>query len=661
MRQTASQRSPVALRRSSIGGWLVEWRLWMALAAALLLWSLAYQWPATQRIDFGGNLETYRRYDDEPFLAPRSFNAPEPAPASGDDRDWWQLGQAPYRWTRADSIVMLPGLGGGAWLAAFRAAGQPGGRVTSRWSDGRTALDVPLAPEPRIYRWLTRPDAAGDLALRFVTPPLAAPGDPRSLGFVAYRLAVTPVAGPRLPAGRTLALLAATLALAYGLAWALGAPRRWGLAGALGLALAATWLLAADRATLAAWAPGLLGVALGGWGLALVLAWLPWLATERPTAHRSLAIALVVLAFTVRLGGMLHPVTRFSDLGLNANNLLEFSLGSVFFTEQLPARAGGGPAPYPPGQYIVEAPAQLPLAPGDDSRRMVVIVTGALLDSLALLGIWAVLRAATGDATVAAFGAALYLLPVPALRSLSVGEFANVAGQALAFPALALLAVAGARLRERRMFVTALALLAMALLGHSGVALSLGLLLGGLAAAWLLSRAQRRAAPALILAIALAAGFAALGYYSAFLHLLGAAPEALPGAAGGPARLWQALASAVGGARPLLSPLAVTLGAAGLVLLRPRGNAPAAQRALWLLLLAWWGGALLSLGALLVRGQTVRWELFLYPALCLGGGPALAWLWRRGPAGRIAAAAALAVLLAGGAAYWAAQLADYLH
>jgi hypothetical protein len=105
--------------------------------------------------------------------------------------------------------------------------------------------------------------------------------------------------------------------------------------------------------------------------------------------------------------------------------------------------------------------------------------------------------------------------------------------------------------------------------------------------------------------------------------------------------------------------LALTLGLLGAALV-----ALAASRrlaGLRTLLLAWWGGTLLSLGLLLFASQGVRWQAFLYPALCLGGGPALAALWPRGRAGKIVAAGLVAFLAWYGLAFWVTQISDYLH
>src|SRR5687768_5864439 len=97
------------------GGFTREREIWIALAAGLLLWAVAYQAPDTYRLDLGGNLQTGRRYDDEPFLGD-TFNKSEPAdpiPAGT---------QLLLRWSKADSTIVFPGLGGGRWLARINAS-----------------------------------------------------------------------------------------------------------------------------------------------------------------------------------------------------------------------------------------------------------------------------------------------------------------------------------------------------------------------------------------------------------------------------------------------------------------------------------------------------------------------------------------------------------
>ncbi|HEU4323970.1 MAG TPA: hypothetical protein VFS21_12550 [Roseiflexaceae bacterium] len=647
-------------------GWAGERGLALALLAALLLWSLAYQAPYSYQIDVGGSVALQRRWDDRPFL--RDLNEPEPAdprpadcapPQTGPDGfcDWWDLGREPYRWTGEDSVVALPGLGGGGWAVQIRASGQPLDQAPPTLLEaGGAPYPLELARGPRLYQLQAQADGlSGDLTLRFVTPPFTPPGDPRALGFPLHRVTVSSTPGPRVPPPVQLALLLGALAGVYGLARNAGASRRATLAGAAGLILTVAALLAFARAGLTVFTPTLALVVGGLYALQLALLALPTL------GRRPAVVGLVLLALLLRLGGLLHPNTRDSDIGLNANNLLSFSVyETVYTTEGLPDRAGGGESPYPPGQYVLLAPLQLLLPVDMDGRRLILQIGNALLDSLVVAGIWYVMRRAGLGRRAALLGAALYVASPPPLRSLSVGELANVSGQALAFPALALLAFAPRPLGSRRGRLAVAALLAVALLGHSGVSISLALLLGCLWLAYLLARRQSLAP----LTLTLAGGVALAGllYYSAFLHLLAARPTPAAGldlAAVGQNLLneWRRNFDGLPGQINLV----LLLGGGSGLLLTLRRRAGRRAGPLVLLLLACWGGALLSLGALLATAQTVRWLMFLLPALCIGGGIALAALSQRGRAGRVGAGLLLAALLVSGTAFWIERVTNYLH
>jgi hypothetical protein len=652
-----------------------EWEIWVALAAGLLLWSLAYQAPYTYRLDLGGNLQAGRRYDDEPFLGD-SFNKSEPAdpiPAGT---------QLLLRWSKAESALVFPGIGGGRWLARIRASSGPRPEpVTSLWSDGHTSTSLTIDAAQRDYRLDSGADSAGDLTLRFTTPPLDPPGDPRSLGLVMTRVTLEPRAGARLPAWRQLALLAVTLALAYLSLrrFALGSAPA--LACALALAALAALLLARERMALTLLTPRLPAILAGCYALGLILD----LALHRSIAdcrlqiadkpakpidrrssvvgRRSSVVALILLAAALRLGGVVHPHARFSDDGLNANNLIGLTSGQVYFSEGLPSESGGGQAPYPPGQYLTFAPAQLLVRtmPNDiTSIRLILKIANAIWDSLVVGVVWYLLQRCGLRPRAALLGAALYALPPPLLKSLSVGEFANVFGQALAMPLLALLATQTRELRRPPIFAALVGLLALALLGHLGVAISVVCLLGCLGAIWLGRAETRRAVPILVLAGALAVTLVGLFYYTALGDLLidrAPAPASVD--------LAEKLLRELNRSRDLgLHPLMLALGAIGLGLanLRQRHELPAcASRALGRLLLAWWGGTLVSLGLLLFASQGVRWQSFLYPALCVGAGPALSALWPRGRAGKIMSAGLVTFAIWYGLNFWILQLRDYLH
>jgi hypothetical protein len=105
-----------------------------------------------------------------------------------------------------------------------------------------------------------------------------------------------------------------------------------------------------------------------------------------------------------------------------------------------------------------------------------------------------------------------------------------------------------------------------------------------------------------------------------------------------------------------ISPLLALPGALGLIWLWHRRPAR-----LDLALLACWLGMLLSLATLLRTDQAVRWQAFLFPALCLGAAPIFAAWWRRGRAGAALALLALLYLTWLGLARWVQQIAEYLH
>jgi hypothetical protein len=323
----------------------------------------------------------------------------------------------------------------------------------------------------------------------------------------------------------------------------------------------------------------------------------------------------------------------------------------------------------------------LTVAPPDiDSRVLIVQLGVALLDSAVLALLWLVLRRAGLGQRTALLGAALYLLPPPIMASFSRGEYANLGGQVLALPALALLALgtlpqpaaAWRPQRWRNVMLWAL-VLAGGLLVHMGVAISLALVL---ALVWALAVAWRvwhpATAPFSPVALTIGGGLAALlavvMYYSAplYVELFGerlASESDTSAALGQPplAVLHTLLWSLLEPGRYLLT-LTLALGAVGTAWLWfPQGEQTIHRRRVAVLLLAWWSGILLSFGLLLIADQGVRWQHFLYPALCLSGGVALARVWQRGHAGQVVAWAALLAILSHGLLVWVWQIYDYLH
>lgn len=670
--------------------WTAELRtvLWLLLAT-LLLTGLAYQVPFRTTLAIGGDPVSHRREDDAPFL--RGFNASEPASAT--TWQWWTLppGYA-YRWATSDAGLWFPGIGGGQWVVTlFAASGHADGLpAASVWQAGSRpphALDV--SATPRRYMLLV-PDAQGDLHLTMQTEPYVSSDDPRDLGFTLRAVEITPHAAHlRAPAWGVVGAMLALVTLGYlPLRW-LVLPRRVTFIVCVASVAVLASVLATQRMALTLVLSPLLAILLatnllaglvwlvfGGWPMRHHNRWGWHLPVAPPT--RLLAttracgavVALMLLAFVIRTGGMLHPHARFSDHRLNANNLFEVAIGMIFITEGLPARAGGGQAPYPPGTYLIFAPALLVLSGDIDTRVKIVQVGTTLLDSAVILLLWGLLRRAGVGQGAALAGAALYLVPPPMMTSFSIGEYANLGGQVLALPALAWLALAAPPATTCSTRTAALilsTLIALGLLGHFGVAISFAALLAAAGAIGVLGRRwlppQMLLRPPVFIAAAAAGGLAAVAsYYSAplFVEIFAQRLRGDPAISTTPPEPFAQLLSIVGNlfqTWSFLYPPLLVVGMVGAVLLWWRTPRPPLA---WVVL-AWWGGTLLSLGLFLFARQGVRWEHFLYPALCLGAGLALHQIWRRGGAGRVAASTTLAAITVFGLIRWVTQIVNYLH
>jgi len=332
-------------------------------------------------------------------------------------------------------------------------------------------------------------------------------------------------------------------------------------------------------------------------------------------------------------------------------------------------------APYPPALFILLMPFQLVGSEDHANRILLVQIGSALLDSVVVALSWFLLLRSGLGRRAALFAAALYLLPVAALESFSIGELANLGGQALAMPFLALLALGFASPHADRPIrsLTLLTLaLTIALVAHSGVTLSIGALVAVAWAMALISRLLQRPWPIspwrLGLVAAISLSLVLISYYSAPIYL----ERIMSGVDGGSmGRSVGAVVSETGlgllgvippHARARSLPTLLSLSAlAGLALLWVTPDHHVGRLRLRTLLAAWWVATLLTQGLLLFAEQGLRWTLFLYPALALTAGPLLAALSSRGRAGRLVAWLLLAAIVIFGLSQWMLQLRDYIH
>jgi hypothetical protein len=387
--------------------------------------------------------------------------------------------------------------------------------------------------------------------------------------------------------------------------------------------------------------------------------------------ERGAALGSVLLAFGVRMVGITHPYAQFSDLRFNANNLLRVIRGELFLVAGLPCDAGAGNAPYPPAQYLTIAPLQLLFADASRSANQQItqiayLIQGsvALFESIGAALLWLLLRRLGLGRKPALLAAFLYILPVPLLRAYSVGEMANLFGQALVPLVLLLLALWPAQTNGGRTGILAGTLLALLMLSHTGVTISSVCLIGG----WLVIQILRKQSAQLVpfgVALAVSGILALTLFYSAYAYLprqnelvrtqlAARTPSQIcpPGRAFGD-KLLATLSLGLGPGGTLSIPLVI---AAAVALVGVRKKAQ-----MQIVLAAAVLGTLVSFGTLLNSDQPVRWAHFLFPAICLAAGVSLAVWAQRGKAGVTLILTLLTTILWFAASDWIRQISRYLH
>lgn len=653
--------SPLAVICS---GYRQTWPIMVGLLTLIMIGcGLAYQIPTSVHLAVGGDPTSHRREDDAPFL--QMVHAAEPAAPT--TVEWWTLPGAdnPYRWTQPESVISVPGLGGGHWLITVRAqGGRPDGAPTAtHWQAGTwPPLELMLpATTPRRYTVLVPSDGAVHLTLR--SEPLRVATDPRVLGFVLYAVHVQPVNGWRPPDWGQLGWLGLWLVAILVWGGTVGLPARWSMTGLAIGGGAAIVALGLVRPAFALLMPILTTLTL----LATFISAIITLRRPHQLAWQQ-AISLTLIAVIVRLAGLLHPHAISSDAGFHANNLLRLGVGHVLLTAGLPAEVGGGLAPYPAGFYLIALPFQLLLNDDFASRRLLVTVIAAVLDSLFCLLIWWLVRQAGFGQRTALLSASGYIVATQALEALAIGELANVGGQALLIPALLGLSTgAAAPSSDRRALVGLTLAIAAGLMAHSGLTLSFGTFIGW---AWLLAWRQPSNIVSPWRLFVAAAGGLALALmimYTAPPYLELVVNRSSQGVNGGQPLL-QIITDTTGALLGLQPPqrrslpIPVGLALANLVgcWLLWRTTTPTASGLRWLLS-AWWGSTLSSLALLLIADQGIRWALFLYPALCITAGIALDRIAEQGRLGKVVVMAWLVAIWGQGLTLWIEQIRDYLH
>ncbi len=625
--------------------------LLLAIAAGLL----AYQVRVPARVDVGGP-------HDAPYLS--SFYAPEPDPIRFPEA------QENYRWTRDTVGIDLLGLGQQPAevrlrLQAYRPAGVAPAQA-SLWIGGNRLLETPVGPQGQVYRVLVAPQLlpAGDLHLVLRSSTFRPSGDARDLGVTVDWLEALPVGvGWVEPSWYQVGTLAGVALLSYLLLRRLGLSRAGtALAGGAAVLLLGH-LLAYQRLWLTYYTTTLVvllavgcGVAAlwGGWtagakrspspgrGAPALPAAVPAPGPGTPVARASPlpAAAILLLVALLRMGGILYPQFRSSDLLMHVHNLqYDVRPGNLFFTEKLPDI--NLPAPYPPGLYLAVLPATLVW---NDLPRLME-AAGVVLDGLAGLLLYMLARRLSGRRDVALLALLVQQVAPVTFLLFSWGNYTNMFSRVTLLLALVLLAAGRWRRQGWRGWGLLVAAMALVLLSHFADSLLLGGLVLTTAALALARPAGRPAAFRLLAALAAAGVVVGALYYSAppiWEALRGGLQQALAGTgrSGGFVNpLPQFLAH-------VQAPLAL-LALPGLAMLvRPARRWPMAVL----------GGALLvavgfGLAQALV-GFSSRYSLFILPVLALGTGIVLAGLRKKGRAGRLVVGLLLAGLVVNGVWTW---------
>jgi hypothetical protein len=609
-----------------------------------------------------------------------------------------------YRWTTDGARIHLGGVGKRPMVVRFDvfpmssqvAAAAPA--TTAVHVEGKQIVTLPTDAAGRRYQVLVPPTVhKGRPVLVLRMQPFTPPDDPRLLGTPLDRVTVMSPGPSRLAlpdwiaVGRWLAVLVLlwavvlrTLKIGAG-----GAQRavwwgRWIVGGAAVLVTLAAWLDPPRWAAGAA--PALLATL---WSAGLVLALRPTLPRLAgrfgvPLDGQTLGWLLLItaVAFGIRLGGRLYPLSMWGDIGFHTNRFIDtLGLGKVY----LLSRNRGINFPYPPGPYFSLAPLTLV---GFDIRFVLPFVA-ALLDALSAVLVYAIAATALcgprvrgksdphqrgmGHQTTALVAAALYVFTAAGIMLTWWSFDTHIYAQAASLLLISLLALLGVHASTHSPFpiahpaVVLFLLISGVFLGHFGFLINTVLMGSGVVVllwglAWCRS-AWARALRWPVFAAYMGAGIVALVFfYSAYLWLfesqLNAVAEGgLTGlAARAPVpreRLWHTLWEAgliqhYGFFPLLLMPM-------GMWLAWTKGGAGKARRRV---LVALMGCSLLvSVGFavlpfLTLSTQNTRWLTFSAWAMAVGAALAFRWVWQNGRAGRVVVLAMAGFVLWNSVIFW---------
>ena len=523
------------------------------------------------------------------------------------------------------------------------------------------AIDVPA-----------RPDRAG-LTLTLDVAPTFRPGgnDPRELGAQVDLIRCTSAGWAWPPAAAVQAAMTGGALLSAAVALTM-APAAVTAATGLVAGTALATLLVSGAGAFGTY-PDLL-VAITAWGAALLFvgAWLPVLAGRaRLSGWTVAALALAVLAASIKLAALEHPSKPLIDALFQAHRLEWVMSGRYFFTQPMPS---GVQFPYAIGLYVTAAP----LAAFITDHVLLVRLVALGAEAVGGLCLYAVLVHAGRERAAALVALLLFhLVPGPHVV-IGNGNLTNAFAQAIGLAAVCGLAlmpvpIQGGRRLAAAAVVTAAIMLAF--LSHVGTIVIVATVLAAVTAGFLLARRPdlRTLALAAIVMTAIAGLLAMAVYYRHFMDVYRDAFERVraPAVAAAPPPVDRPDAPAI-----LVRPLAwherVSNSAAqtvadlgwpvlGLAAIGFAGRIRDPRDRTTILLLSWGGAWLLLLVTSSLTRVDVQFQRYTlefvsrvnlagYPMLVAFAGLGAAWCWRRGRAGQVAATVLAGAAVLGGLA-----------
>ncbi len=618
--------------------------LWLTLLLAALLFGLVYQVKQEYLIDVGGPL-------DDAFVG--GFNAKLPKDA--------ELSRPLYshRWSREYAEVVLPGIGNQQYRVTIRAAGPQQGAATLRLNGPQFSWQTTPTFTEQTFTATRAGLTYGDLRIAITAATVRGGGEfcqpgqtacPLGLDVDWVRVAPSDYALTALviPDFWTSLWLLLALAIIYLAVYSALGARAALVAGVVASLLLAAALLFA-RLELTVFSGQLVVVLLWGWLLSTAVLLLTRHAPA-PSARGVLAV-IVGFGFALRFGGMVHPQFVSSDLIFHAHKLdtvLAFFRGgggNFYFEGYLP---DGTPVPYPSAYYVLLSPLSALLGGSTLTNALLLRFASALLDAGVPLLLYLIAsrrqppprpapqpapnplpQGGLGPAGgVAAAG--FYAVSPAVFQLYSAGNHSNIFAQTMFVAALAVASGAwvGSPLAGGRRWQAVgvgILLLALTVLGHYGMLIAAGGVLGLVALGWLLfAGGQRRRIVPLVAASGVALLASYLLYYGHYnSQIVGQVQQVLSGKGGAasPATLAGIAGQLLTWQGWVILPLAV----AGLLLLGQQR----ADRWLVVLLAGWLAaGLLFALLELRVK-DTVRYNYLLAPALSLLVGLTAGWLGDR--------------------------------